>query len=61
MDFSVETLERTICQFYQSDKATQAQAHRILEEAKNSPAAWFFVWELLQTHKVNINTFYFFF
>lgn len=58
MDFSAANLERAVCQFYQSDTTTQAQAHQWLTAAKISPQAWGFVWELLQPQKVICSKFF---
>lgn len=52
MEFTADDLERAVIQFYQSDSVAQAQAHQFLTNAKCSPQAWAFVWDLLQPHKV---------
>lgn len=52
MEFTAGNLERAVAQFYHTDAAAQAQAHKWLTQAQNSDRAWGFVWELLQPDKV---------
>ncbi|KAB0794665.1 hypothetical protein PPYR_11504 [Photinus pyralis] len=51
MDYSVENLERAVTLFYKTEAGQQAEAHRWLTEAQNSPQAWSFVWELLDLRR----------
>lgn len=54
MDYSAENLEKVVTMFYRSEAQQQAEAHQWLTEAQNSPAAWSFVWELLNPYRVLI-------
>lgn len=53
MEFTAENLEKAVTLFYRSEAEQQEQAHQWLTEAQKSPEAWTFVWQLLQSHKVN--------
>nr|CAD7589599.1 unnamed protein product [Timema genevievae] len=49
MEYTAANLEQAVAQFYHTDAAMRAQAHRWLTAAQMSPEAWSFVWELLHS------------
>nr|CAD7403881.1 unnamed protein product [Timema cristinae] len=49
MEYTAANLEQAVAQFYHTDAAMRAQAHRWLTAAQMSPEAWAFVWELLHS------------
>ncbi|XP_017777342.1 PREDICTED: importin-13 [Nicrophorus vespilloides] len=51
MEFTAENLEKAVCLFYRSEAGQQAEAHKWLTNAQNSPQAWSFVWDLLHPQR----------
>lgn len=54
MAYTAQNLEHAVSVFYSSEHSERAEAHKWLTAAQRCPEAWSFVWELLQSQKVNI-------